>query len=54
MWENYVRHPEDLMKESWETETSTENREPVDHLIISLKVTSEEENDSGDLPAPLE
>jgi hypothetical protein len=45
MWENYVRHTEKLMKESWEAETSIENREPVDPLIISLEETSEKEND---------
>jgi hypothetical protein len=42
------------MKESWEAETSIENREPVDPLITSLEETSEEENDSDDWPAPLE
>jgi hypothetical protein len=42
------------MKESWEAETSIENWEPLDSLIISLKETLEEENYSGDLPAPLE
>lgn len=35
------------------TETSIENGKPV-HLIISLKETSEEENDSGDWPFPVE
>jgi hypothetical protein len=28
------------MKDSWEAETSIENREPVDPLIISLEETS--------------
>jgi hypothetical protein len=36
MWENYVWHTEKLMKESWEAETSIENREPVHPLIIHL------------------
>jgi hypothetical protein len=40
MWENYVWHTDTLMRESWEAETSTENREPVDPLIISLEQTS--------------
>jgi hypothetical protein len=31
-----------------------ENRETVDPLIISLKETSEEENDSDDWPISLE
>jgi hypothetical protein len=32
------------MKDSWAAETSVENRESVDPLIISLEETSEEEN----------
>jgi hypothetical protein len=54
MWANYVQHTERLMKESWESETSIENREPVHPLIINLEDTSEEENDSDDWPVPLE
>jgi hypothetical protein len=54
MWGNYVWHTETLMRESWETETSKENREPVDPLIISLEQISCEENDSNDWPVPLE
>jgi hypothetical protein len=54
MWENYVRHTEKLMEESWEAETFIENREPVDPLIISLEETSEEDNYSDDWPVPLE
>jgi hypothetical protein len=40
MWENYDWHTETLTNENWEAETSTENREPVDALIISLEQTS--------------
>jgi hypothetical protein len=53
MWANYVKHTEKLM-ESWEPETSIENREPVHPLIINLENTSEEENYSDDSPVPLE
>jgi hypothetical protein len=52
---NYVQHTEKLMMESWELETSIENREPVHPLIIiNLEDTSEEENDPDDWPVPLE
>jgi hypothetical protein len=54
MWENYVRHAERLMKESWEAETSIENREVVNSLLISLEETPEGESDSVDWPVPLE
>jgi hypothetical protein len=54
MWENYFRHTEKLIEESWEAETSIENRELVDPLIISLEEISEEENYSDDWPAPPE
>jgi hypothetical protein len=54
MWANYVQHTEKQMMESWESETSIENREPVHPLIINLDDTSEEENDSDDWPVPLE
>jgi hypothetical protein len=54
MWENYFRHTEKLIEESWEAETSIENRELVDPLIISPEETSEEENDSNDWQVPLE
>jgi hypothetical protein len=40
MRENYVWHAE-LMKESWEAETSTENRETVDPLVVSLEEAGE-------------
>jgi hypothetical protein len=55
MWANYVQHTEKLMMESWESETSIENRELVHpFIIINLEDTSEEENDSDDWPVPLE
>jgi hypothetical protein len=39
------------MKERWEAETSTENRETVDPHIINLEETPKG-SDSGDWPAP--
>jgi hypothetical protein len=42
-----------LMKESWEAETSTENGEALNPLLISLEETSEGENYSADWPAKL-
>jgi hypothetical protein len=42
-----------MTKESWEAETSIENREVVDPLVISREVTSEGENDSDDWRVPL-
>jgi hypothetical protein len=54
MWANYVQHAEKLMMESWESETSIENRETVHPRIVNLEDTSEEENDSDDWPVPLE
>jgi hypothetical protein len=41
------------MKQSWEAETSIENRETVDPLIVSLEETPEGENRSDDWRAPL-
>jgi hypothetical protein len=36
------------MKESWEAETSIDNREAMDPVDISLEENSEGENDSDD------
>jgi hypothetical protein len=47
-----VQYAERLMLDSWETETSVEDREIVNPLIISLEETSEGELDSQ--PVPLE
>jgi len=43
IWGNYVQHVEELMKESWDAETSIKNRAVMDPLIINLKETSKEE-----------
>jgi hypothetical protein len=42
-----------LIKNSWEAETSIENREAVDLLVIRLEETSEGENNSDDWQVPL-
>jgi hypothetical protein len=52
--ENYVQHTQNLMKKSWETGTCIENTDPVHPLIISIKETTEEDNDSDDWPVRLE
>jgi hypothetical protein len=39
MLENYVQHAERLINGSWEAETSRENTEAADSLLISLYVT---------------
>ncbi|PNF15243.1 hypothetical protein B7P43_G00986 [Cryptotermes secundus] len=41
------------MKERWETETSTENKESVCPLDISLEETSEEESNLDEWQVPL-
>jgi hypothetical protein len=42
------------MKQTWETETSIENMEPVHPIAISFEESSEEGNDSDDWPFPVE
>jgi hypothetical protein len=42
-----------LHAESWEAESSTENKETVDPLIVSLEETSEGENRLDDWRVPL-
>jgi hypothetical protein len=37
-----------MIKESWEAESSTENREAADHLVVSLEEISKGGNDSDD------
>jgi hypothetical protein len=54
MWENYAWHVERLMKGSWAVETSVENREAVEPVVIRLDETSERESGSDDWPFPLE
>jgi hypothetical protein len=53
MRENYVWNAEKLM-DSWEVETSTENREATNPFVISLEGITGGENNSDDWPVLLE